>query len=163
VETLFNTIGNALGAVLRALGYVGRPRLRAAIREDLELLHRLETVPDFERGTPIHGVMLAHIGSQILRLVGIPVVGERKQVQWNSVFLGLVVGGPLAYGTYALSKNGFSWWSLLTGAIAFFFLVGGVWGGLFPGRHTPEDLGIVESATEASHDEASHPTGSAGE
>lgn len=120
-------------------------------------------MPDFERGTPIHSVMLAHIGNQVLRLVGIPVVGERKKVQWSSVFLGLIVGGPLGYWTYALSKNGFSWWSLLTGAIAFFFLVGGVGGGLFPGRLTPEDLGIVESATEASLHETSQPTGSARE
>ncbi len=152
METLLNMVGNALGALMRALGFAGRPRLRAAIREDLQLLHELEQVPAFAEETPLHNVMLAHVGTEVLRLVGAPVLGERKKVQWGSVCLGGIVGFPLAYWTYALNRSGFTVWSLIPGGVSFFFLVGGFFGGLFPGRVAPEDLGIVEESATAAGD-----------
>jgi hypothetical protein len=47
---LANAIADFLAAVLRSVGFVGRPRKRAAIRDDLVLLRELEAFEELGRG-----------------------------------------------------------------------------------------------------------------
>lgn len=122
MEGLIKAFSDVLAAVLGALGFVGRPRRRAAIRQDLELLRDLEQSPEFATGTAPHSHLVAHIGREIARHSG-AVVPRRKKVDWGGVVVGFSLTLPLCYWTYALNRDGFSWLSLLPGVISLLFLI----------------------------------------
>jgi hypothetical protein len=117
VEGLIKAFSDVLAAVLGAIGFVGRPRRRASIRQDLELLRDLEQSPEFEVGTDSHGYLVAHIEREVAKHAG-AVVPRRKQVPWSSVVICVLIGAPLGYWTFVLDHDGFRLVSLLPGVAA---------------------------------------------
>lgn len=122
VEGLLKAALDFLAAVLARLGFTGRPRRRAGIRQDLELLHELEKFPHLGPGTWAHQMLSGHIEFEIAKLAGIEF--PRRNIPWGSVVLAAVVGFPLGYVTYVLNKDGFNWWSLIPGIVSGLMLFG---------------------------------------
>jgi hypothetical protein len=116
VGELLKAASDFFAAVLGAAGFVGRPRRRAAIRDDLELLRDLEKSPEFGPGTWTREVLTAHITLEVARHAGVDL--PRRKIAWGSIVMAFVIGAPLAYLTYRLDRDGFEWWSLLPGIIA---------------------------------------------
>jgi hypothetical protein len=67
METLVRAASDFLAAILARVGFVGRPRRRAAIRQDLELLRDLEATPELGRGTWAHEVLVGHIALDVAK------------------------------------------------------------------------------------------------
>ena len=115
MESLIRAVGDFLAAVLGAVGFVGRPRRRANIRHDLELLRDLEaTSRDFAPGTKPHQELTEHIAREVTTHSDL----NQKQRPWGSIVLALAIAVPLAYLAYKLSDDGFSWWSVIPGFVA---------------------------------------------
>jgi hypothetical protein len=137
VEGLVRAASDFIAAVLSGLGFVGRPRRRAGIRDDLDLLDRLRDTPEFGPDSSAHAYLSDHITQEIARLSGIALERTRK-IAWSSVVMGLVFGLPLAYVTYRINQDGFNWISLLPGILAAVLLLGTL-GLLMGGTETSED------------------------
>ncbi len=136
MEGLVRAASEFLAAVLGMLGFVGRPRRRAHIRDDLDLLMRLRESPDFGPDSAAHGYLAGHITREVAGFSGIELDRKRK-IPWFSVVLALVIGLPLAYWTYRLDEDGFNWVSLLPGAPAALLLLAAL-GMLFTGDQSAE-------------------------
>ena len=120
MEALVSAISDFIAAMLGVLGFVGRPRQRSGIREDLKLLEELRAHPDFGPESRAHGHLANHVSDQVDRFSGVR--GER--FAWRTFILALLIGIPCGYWTYTIVKDGFELWSLLPGALAFFMLAG---------------------------------------
>jgi hypothetical protein len=119
-----------------ALGFVGRPRRRAGIREDLQLLRELETFPDyFGQGTPSHRVLVDHIELEVAKLSG-AVRPIRRKIPWGPIVVYALVGAPLGYLTFRLNENGFRWYSLFPGVVAGLMALA-IFGSLLPEQTAP--------------------------
>jgi len=127
LEPFIDTIASILASILRAIG-LRRPGRRREIRANLELLDALGDRPEF---ADARNVLVAHTNLEIFRFVGVPIPGSRKPIQWGSVAGGLVLGGPAAYGVFALDSGGFNGWSVPLGVWAGFCLLGGPVGQIF--------------------------------
>jgi hypothetical protein len=139
-EGLLSAAADFLAAVLRAVGYVGRPRRRAGIREDLELLTELEKFPDFGPGSFAHRILSDHIRTEVARLAGHELGSARRKIPWASVVLAAVIGAPLGFFTYRLDENGFRWYSIFPGAGALLMLVA-IFGMFLPEQEAPIEEG----------------------
>jgi len=78
---LVKAIGDFIAALLSVVGFVGRPRQRSHIREDLALLRELEAHE--------------HITIQIARFSGLDLRTSRRSISWSSVVLATVIWAPL--------------------------------------------------------------------
>src|SRR4051812_49093573 len=96
---LLQGAGEFLGALLSLLGFTGRRRRRAGIREDLELLGELEKQGEFGKGSQAQTNLVTHIQREVALLTGAELTRRRK-IQWGSVVLAFVCFVPLAYITY---------------------------------------------------------------
>ena len=72
------------------------------------------------QGTSTHGHLKDHIALEVDRLAGI--AAPQRTIQWGSIFLAALIGLSLAYLTYTLNEDGFDWWSLIPGFVAFLML-----------------------------------------
>lgn len=122
MDTLVRATGDFLAAILRALGFVGRPRRRAEIRADLELLDQVRK-SSLGTGSQAEERLVERVEADVARLCGVAVEGDKKRPA-STIFFGLFFGLPAAYWTYWLVQDGFELLALLPGAIAFFLLVG---------------------------------------
>jgi hypothetical protein len=137
METLIKAASEFLAALLSTLGFVGRPRRRAGIRDDLELLERLRSSPDFGPASAPHRFLIERITLEVARLSGVE-LSRRKKVPWGGVVLALILGVPLAYLTFAMDRGGFNWLSLLPGAFAVLMFIA-VLGMLFDRDESSEE------------------------
>src|SRR5437764_4298260 len=99
---LANAIFEVFATLLRAIGFVGSPRQRAAIREDLALLRELEEFPrdEFGPGTRPHAWLADHINRQIAEFSGIDLRTSRRAIPWSSVVISIMIWAPLGWLTY---------------------------------------------------------------
>ncbi|MFY9580127.1 MAG: hypothetical protein WAQ33_12465 [Gaiellaceae bacterium] len=116
METLVKSIAEFFAAILGMIGFVGKPRRRASIRDDLQLLTELTEHPDFGAGSWPHQALMNRVALDVARLAGVPL--NQRRIQWSSVILALLVGLPLGYWTFNLNQDGFQWYSLFPGIIA---------------------------------------------
>lgn len=122
---LLNTVMELVADALRAVG-LKRPGRRHEIRADLELLQMLQTTPGFGMESTEAKWLKLQIQFQMAHLAGIPIPGTRQPIKRGSFVTWLLIGCGFTYWTYRLDQSGFSWWSVATGLVAFFALVGGV-------------------------------------
>jgi hypothetical protein len=102
-----------LAAILSTVGYVGKPRRRADIRDNLKLVTELAEHPDYGRGTWPHQALMNRTALDVARLAGVQL--EHRKIPWGSVVLAFVIGAPLGYWTFTLNQDGFRWYSLFPG------------------------------------------------
>jgi hypothetical protein len=137
MEALVNAASEFLAAIFARFGFVGRPRRRAAIRDELDLLAQIRESPDFGTSSKAHKFFSDHITSEIARYSGVELKRKRK-IPWSSVVLALFIGLPLAYWTFKLNQDHFSWFSLLPGLLAALMLLA-VLGMLFGDSSSSEE------------------------
>lgn len=131
MDSLIKAASDFLAAVLGKVGFVGRPRRRAAIHDDLQLLDQLRDSADFGPESPAHHFLRNHITAEVADYSGVELKRKRK-IQWSSVVISIVIGAPFGYWTYKLNDDGFSLLSLLPGSIAalmFIAALGMIFGG----------------------------------
>jgi len=151
VESLIKATSDFLAAVLGKVGFVGRPRRRAAIHDDLQLLDQLRDSSDFGPDSPAHHFLLNHITAEVASYSGVDLRRKRK-IPWFSVVLSIVIGGPFGYWTYKLNDDGFAWFSLLPGFVAALMFIAAL-GMLFGGEETSADSDGTEHPDENTADE----------
>jgi len=150
VESLVKAASDFLAAVLGKVGFVGRPRRRAAIHDDLKLLDQLRGSSDFGPDSPAHHFLRNHITAEVAGYSGVE-LGPKRKIPWGSVVLSILIGGPFGYWTYKLNDDGFAWFSILPGLIATLMFIAAL-GMIFGGEEASAD----EGETEPPGDEAVH-------
>lgn len=136
MEALVNAVSEFLAAIFARFGYIGRTRRRAHIREDLVLLEEIRGSDAYGTQSQTASYLHDHINREVADYSGITLKHKRK-VPWGTVVLSIPIGLGFAYWTYKIVEDGFSLFSLLTGAVAAFFLIGGL-GVLFTGGDSEE-------------------------
>lgn len=116
MDNLVKAIAELFAAAFSAVGYVGKPRRRANIRDNLKLVNELAEHPDFGRGSWPHQALMNRTALEVAKLAGVPLKG--REIPWFSLLLALVIGAPLAFWTLKLDQHGFHWYSIFPGAIA---------------------------------------------
>lgn len=150
METLVRAASDFLAAILAKVGFVGRPRRRAAIRQDWELLRDLEATDSFAQGTWAHQVLIGHITLEVAKYAGVEL--PRRRVPWGSVVFAALIGAPLGYLTYTLNQDGFRWYSLFPGVVSALMAIA-ILGMIFASdEETPEEA----SESEPIEREATH-------
>jgi hypothetical protein len=144
VEGLINAVADAIAAVLRAVGFVGSARRRSGIREDLQLLRELEAFPQFAENSFAHTVLSGRIDDEIAKLAGVNFKVPRK-FAWSSLIVWTIFWIPLGFVTYLLNREGFSWYSLLSGIPAGLLFLATA-GALLPDAETPTEEQPVEDS-----------------
>jgi hypothetical protein len=114
-------IGDFVAALLGLVGFIGKPRRRAAIGDDLKLLLELEGFEEFRRGTPPHEWLSNHIAIQIAEFSGLDLRTSRRNVAWSSVILATAIWMPLGWLTYHLVAISHPWYATFSAAPAALF------------------------------------------
>jgi hypothetical protein len=110
MDKLVAAASDFFAAILARFGFIGRPRRRAGIVEDLDLLERLRDTPEYGPESAAHTFLANHITVEVAKLAGIK---TRRPIQWGSVFLAFAIGAPFIYWAYWLNRDGFSWLGLV--------------------------------------------------
>jgi hypothetical protein len=137
MEPLVKAATDFLAAVLSALGFIGRPRRRAGIRDDLDVLAQLRDSPDFGPRSQAYRFLFNHVTREVARFAGVELERKRK-IPWHGLAVAILVGAPMGYLTYTLDENGFKWISLLPAGISLVMLLA-VLGMLFGDEEAPHD------------------------
>jgi hypothetical protein len=117
MDNLVRAIAEFFAAIFATVGFVGKPRRRAGIRDDLNLITELSEHPDFGRGSWPHQALMNRVALDVARLSGVP---TPHKIQWGSVILAVVIGAPLGYWTYTIDRDTFQWYSIFPGTVAVF-------------------------------------------
>lgn len=117
VEKLLQAATDFLAAVLGTVGLMGRPRRRAGIVADLDLLDRIRDSDAFGASSRAHVFLVSHIELEVAKLAKAELT-RKKKIPWGSIMFALIIGAPLAYLTYKLDQADFRWYSVFPGAIA---------------------------------------------
>ena len=120
---LANAIADVLAALLRSIGFVGRPRRRAAIRADLDLLRELGKFPEFAAGSRPHRWLTSHITTEVAELSGVDLRTSRRKIAWSSVVVAACIWAALGWLTYHLVDIGHPWCSVISAIPAGVFFV----------------------------------------
>jgi hypothetical protein len=115
MDALVRSIAEFFAAIFGVVGFMGKPRRRAGIRDDLHLLEELAEHEDFGRGSWPHQALMHRVSLDVAKLSGVP-LGKRRP--WPSVILAILIGVPLGYWTYVINQNGFQWYSVFPGIVA---------------------------------------------
>jgi hypothetical protein len=112
VADLINAIAEVFATLFRAIGFVGRPRQRAAIHDDLALLRELDEFAggEFGPGTAPHIWLVGHIYQQVGELAGLDFAIEKRKADLSSVFISGGLACLLGWVSYYLLSHGFGWW-----------------------------------------------------
>jgi hypothetical protein len=116
MEGLVRAIADFFAVLLSMVGFVGKARRRAHIRDDLQLITGLADHADFGRGSWPHQALMNRVALDVGRLAGVPMPG--RKIPWRSAILALLIGVPCGYATYTMNGSGFNWWSLVPGTLA---------------------------------------------
>lgn len=110
---LANAVAEVFAAILRAVGYVGRPRQRGAIHEDLALLRELDEFPggEFGPGTAAHIWLVTHIYQQVGEFVGLDFATEKRKASLSSIIASGALSAVLGWLSYYLISRGYGWWA----------------------------------------------------
>ena len=123
MEALVNAITELLAAIFGRLGYVGRPRRRENIRDEIKLLDEIRSSSNFGAESESAQYLTDHITQEVARYSG---VLRKRKIPWGTVVFCAVIGLPLAYWTFTMVRNGFVWYAIFPGFIGGFFVVAGL-------------------------------------
>lgn len=122
----YTIVLQGLGIVLTAIFAIWQlrnliPKTKSALKIDLDIFHLIE------EADPNHAVIKKHIDKRIVAIYVLERTG--KIHSWGDFIIGLTIAGVFSILTVYLVRNGFSWWSLLTGPFALVG-IGGILNGL---------------------------------
>jgi hypothetical protein len=123
VAELVKAIGDFVANLLALIGFIGKPRRRRAISDDLDLLMRLDDFAEFERGTNPHIWLSNHIALQIAEFSGLDTRTKKRSADMSSVIIAAVIAAGLVYLTYYLSSADHPWFAVVSGIPAGFFVL----------------------------------------
>jgi hypothetical protein len=116
---LVKAIGDFVAALLGLAGFVGKPRRRAAIAADLQLLHQLEEHPDFAASSLPHAWLTNHIMLEIGSFSGLDLRSSRRKADLSSIVINAIVLAVLTWLTYRIFEAGHPWYAAIPGIPAF--------------------------------------------
>lgn len=131
----FEIIIKALGVVIGAAGtfYQVRnilPKSRSTLKSDLEILKLLEP------GDPLHETVRRHVSRQVAYLYPPRRKKPKRGIIYSSTdfWTGVLMAVMFTTWTIYLTRDGFTWWAVLTGFVA----LGGL-GGILTGLENPRE------------------------
>ena len=129
----------AIGTPLATLVGVGgrKRRLRNAIRENLELLEKLGEDEVIRDHTLARAWLQGRVTLDVARLAGQPLGAPKKPVQKGSVALATVLALGFGSWTWFIARDGFVWYSVFPGTVAFLFVISVF--GMTTNRELPTD------------------------
>jgi len=108
-ETVIKGIGALIGVIVTYIQVrAALPTSRGALKVDLEILKLLD------KSDPNYNMIKNSLDSRIQRCYA----ETSKVIVWPTVILGIVWALGFAYWTFYIVRDGFSWWSLLTGYLS---------------------------------------------
>ncbi|MGC5361675.1 hypothetical protein ACPXCE_08265 [Streptomyces sp. DT24] len=118
------TIANAVASVIASLGALAtimsrRKRWRSDIRENLSLAEELEKNSLIREQTPAVAWLNTKIALDVAKLSGQNLGTPKKPIPWGSVFFSSSIMAAFGYWAYWLNSEGFVWYSVLPGIVAF--------------------------------------------
>jgi hypothetical protein len=117
-----DTVKSIAGPLLVLMPFLsGDRRLRSSINDNLDILDRLEKSSVGKQSPEVTAALQNRIAVETLRLARIKT--RKKPVPWGTVVFLVIMIVPLGWWTYVLDRNGFSWWSLLPGAICALLII----------------------------------------
>lgn len=93
---LVNSISEVLAALFAKFGYVGRPRRRANLRDEIKLLEELRASPAFGPDTDSARFLTNHIANEVAGYAG---VLKKRKIPWGTVGVSAIIGLPFSYWT----------------------------------------------------------------
>lgn len=108
-EIVIKAIGALIGAIVAYTQIKStHPISRATLKADLEILKLID------KSDSNYKLIKDNFDSRIRHLYG----SRTKYTSWPTVIFGALWASGFAYWTFYIVKDGFSWWSLLTGYLA---------------------------------------------
>ncbi|HEX3360993.1 MAG TPA: hypothetical protein VHS74_08390 [Solirubrobacterales bacterium] len=123
MEALVNAITELLAAIFGRLGYVGRPRRRENIRDEMKLLDEIRSSSNFGAESASAQHLADHIAEEVARYSG---VLRKRKIPWGTVVFCAVLGLPFSYWTYTMVRDGFVWYAIFPGVVGGFFTLAGL-------------------------------------
>lgn len=130
----------AIGAPVATLVSVlsRRRHLRAEIRENLELLEQVDKSEPLRDFGLVSGWLHGQIALDIAKLTGQKFGTDKKPIPWGSLTTSIVLALIFGAWAYWLDRDGFEWYSVFPGVIAFLFVVSAL-GTVTDREHAPDD------------------------
>ncbi len=134
------TIIQAAAAILAPLAtLIGlasrRRRLRAEIRDNLSLVKDLEQDLVLRDHSPATGWLKGKIVIDVAKLSGYPLGTPKKPIPKGAVAWAVIFATGFGFLTYYIVRNGFVWYSVFPGIVAFLFVVSII--GMYTNRELP--------------------------
>ena len=123
MEGLITAAADFLAALLQKVGFIGAPRRRKGIREDLDLLRELDGFQQFHEGTIAYQWLTERIVRQVAELSGIDLRTKRRSADMSSIVICGVIACGFGYATYWVYANASAWLALLPGIPGAFFAI----------------------------------------
>jgi len=129
-----------------------RRRLRYEIRENLALVKLIEDDELLRDHTPAAAWLQGKITVDVARLSGRSLGTPKKPIPWASLVVAAICGASLAAWTLYIDRNGFVWYSVFPGLVAFLMMMSIL--GMTTNRQLPPDQNLPLGATPISTDDA---------
>lgn len=146
IEGAFKAAATVLTPLVAILGIGGRRRrLRGEIRENLALMHELQSEALLRDHTPALGWLGGKVALDIARLAGQPLGQRKKPLPKGSIVMAAVLGLVFGALTGFIVRDGFVWYAIFPGTISALCLISIF--GMFMGREIPDDPATPAGAT----------------
>ena len=100
-----------------------RRRLRSEIRENLALLQEIEKDDVLSTHTPACGWIQGKVALDVAKLTGVSLGTPKKPIPKGSVVFATLLALGFSFWTYYIVRNGFIWYSVFPGIVAFLLFV----------------------------------------
>jgi hypothetical protein len=137
-ESIAQAVTAVLAPLITLIGLASRRRrLRNDIRENLALLQEIDKDEILRDHSPASGWLKGKVVLDVAKLAGQPLGTPKKPIPKGSMAFAGVLAIGFSYLTYYIVRNGFVWYSVFPGIVAFLLFVSIF--GMFTERDVPPD------------------------
>lgn len=145
LENLFKSVVSIATPLLALVSLGARRRhLRSEVRDNLALIEEIKKDQAISQHSPAVGLLSGKIVLDIAKLAGQPIGARKKPIPWGSVIFASLLALVLGFWTYLIDRDGFVWYSVFPGTLAFLLAVSVL--GMTTNRQIPEDPDLPEGA-----------------
>jgi hypothetical protein len=144
-DTITKVFGGIVIPALAGTKYLNRKgRVRSHVRDNIEILERVENNVILRQHTPAAGWLVGKIAVDIARLTGQTLGPKKKPMDRGSAFAAALFTVGFGLGTYWIARDGWNWWAVLPGTVAVLLLIAFL--GHFTNRELPDDPNLPPGA-----------------
>ncbi len=160
LESLFKSVVSIATPLLALVSLGARRRhLRSEVRDNLALIEEIKKDQVISQHSPAVGMLSGKIVLDVAKLAGQPLGAKKKPIPWGSVVMASLLALGLALWTYLIDRDGFVWYSVFPGTLAFLLVISVL--GMTTNRQIPEDPDLPEGAVSVRSESAAERVASA--